>query len=86
MGALLLWWRQLGSFLSRSDKSRLLINFLAFGIYFDIAVSLLGIYNLPLVLPILSRHSKRAPEWAPFCYGGDSWDRTNDLMHVKHAL
>ena len=20
------------------------------------------------------------------CSGGDSWNRTNDLMHVKHAL
>ena len=28
----------------------------------------------------------RADKSTLFVYGGDSWNRTNDLMHVKHAL
>ena len=34
-------------------------------------------------------HSKNAPlslDKSAFFVGGDNWDRTSDLMHVKHAL
>ena len=29
---------------------------------------------------------KRTAYAIRFIFGGDSWNRTNDLMHVKHAL
>ena len=36
--------------------------------------------------PECLHQSKKDCASSPFCFGGDSWDRTNDLMHVKHAL
>ena len=34
----------------------------------------------------LRQKQNRADKSTLFVYGGDSWNRTNDLMHVKHAL
>ena len=34
----------------------------------------------------LRQKQKRTACAIRFIFGGDSWNRTNDLMHVKHAL
>ncbi len=49
-------------------------------------------YWLSAVCALLLIHThphqkqKRTRLYESFFYGGDSWNRTNDLMHVKHAL
>ena len=55
----------------RATKADCPSFFLAFGNLLDIAVSLFGIYNLLLVLPILSyQNEKRSAEALPFCLVG----------------
>ena len=36
--------------------------------------------------PPVSQKQKGLAMQVLFVFGGDSWNRTNDLMHVKHAL
>ena len=39
-----------------------------------------------VLIQFSSPKQKRTADAVRFCFGGDSWNRTNDLMHVKHAL
>ena len=52
---------------ARRQKQIVYHFFLAFGISLDIAVFLFGFYNLPLVLPILSRQTKKSAQALFFC-------------------